>query len=173
MEECRQCGKVGHLQSMCKSKSEGGTSSTHPEAGLTEEYDGFSFDVTIGAEARVVDVAAARTHFADIWLGDTGASAHIKSSSENMINVTKCPPGTKIRQVQGSVVVEEWGTVLLEVDGPGGKHVIKLEETLIVPEITVNLFSLQRVLDLGYLRIYGEVANKCIIKKLDSTGATI
>ena len=173
MEECRQCGKVGHLQSMCKSKSEGGTSSTHPEAGLSEEYDGFSFDVTIGAEAMVVDVAAAKTHFSDIWLGDTGASAHIKSSSENMINVTKCPPGTKIRQVQGSVVVEEWGTVLLEVDGTGGKHVIKLEETLIVPGITVNLFSLQRVLDLGYLLDYGEVANKCIIKKLDSTGAAV
>ena len=63
-----------------------------------------------------------------------------------MVNVSKCPAGTALRQVQGTVNVEEWGTILLEVDSHEGKRVIKLERTLIVPGITVNLFSLQRVL---------------------------
>ena len=78
----------------------------------------------------------------DIWLGDSGASDHIKSSSSGMINVTKCPPGTTIRQVHGTVDVEEWGSVLLQVDGEDWKKTIRLDETLIVSGITVNLFSL-------------------------------
>ena len=143
-EECRQCGKVGHLQSMCKMKADGAASTSHPEAGLSEEYDGFACTVTIGnMEAMSGDAAASSTKFSDIWLGDSGASHHIKSSSADMINVTKCPPGTKIRQVQGTVDVEEWGSVLMEVDGHGGKNFIRLDETLIVPTVTINLFSLQ------------------------------
>ena len=94
----------------------------------------------------------------------------IKSSSADMINVTKCPLGTTIRQVQGTVDVEEWGSVLLQVDGSEGKRLIRLDETLIVPG---NLFSLQRVLDMGYILVYGEVANKCIIKKLATKGAAL
>ena len=59
------------------------------------------------------------------------------------------------------------------MDGSNGKRVIRLGETLIVPGITVNLFSLQRLLNTGYIPIYGEVANKCIIEKLDAKGAAI
>ena len=58
----------------------------------------------------------------------------------------------------------------MEVDGHEGKHFIRLDETLIVPTLTVNLFSLQRVLDLGYTPVYNEVPGKCIIKKLDAMG---
>ena len=61
--------------------------------------------------------------------------------------------------------------MLLQVDGADGKKTIRLDETLIVPGITVNLFSLQRVLDMGYLPVYGEVADKCIIKKVAAGGA--
>ena len=87
-----------------------------------------------------------------------------------MINVTKCPPETTIRQVQGTVDVEEWGSVLLQVDGQDGKKTIRLDETLIVPGITVNLFSLQRVLEMGYLPVYGEVVDKCILKNKTANG---
>ena len=59
--------------------------------------------------------------------------------------------------------------MLLEVDGQNGKRVIRLDETLIVPNISVNLFSIQRMLSKGYLPVYGEVDNKCIIKEKDST----
>ena len=68
---------------------------------------------------------------------------NIKATREGMVDVTKCPPGTKIRQVQGDVNVDEWGTVLLEVDAAEGKRVIQLKQTLVVPNIKVNLFSLQ------------------------------
>ena len=87
-----------------------------------------------------------------------------------MIRVTKCPPRTKIRQVHGLVNVQEWGNVQLQVDGEEGKLVIRLEQILIIPNISVNLFSLQRVITKGYLPVYGEVANKCLIKRKTDTG---
>ena len=104
---------------MCKSsKSDNNTSggSGTPEAGQFDTFDGFACEVTIGATAFVGE-SGASSKSADIWLGDSGTSHHIKSSSTGMINVCKCPPGTKIRQVQGTAVVEEWGSVLLQVDG--------------------------------------------------------
>ena len=57
------------------------------------------------------------------------------------------------------------------MDGADGKTTIRLDETLIVPGITVNQFSLQRVLDMGYLPVYGEVPDKCVIKKVATDGA--
>ena len=101
----------------------------------------------------------------DIWMGDTGFSHHIKSSRQGMIEVENCPPGTRIRQVQGVVDVKEWGTVLLDVDGVQGKRLMRLREVLIVPNIKVNLFSLQRVIDIGYIPVFGEKAGKCLIKE--------
>ena len=101
----------------------------------------------------------------DMWLGDTGSSHHIKSTRAGMVDVEPCPPGTRIRQVQGFVNVEKWGSVLLEVDGERGKHIMQLCETLIVLDINVNLFSLQRVINGGFLPVYGEVEGKCVIKK--------
>ena len=116
------------------------------------------------------DIVGEAERHVDKWLGDTGSSHHIKSTQEGMIEVRKCPPGTKIRQVQGVVKVVEWGTVLLEVDGADGKHIMKLQETLIVPNINVNLFSLQRVINKGFLPVYGEVKGKCLIKKMIEGG---
>ena len=43
--------------------------------------------------------------------------------------------------------------------------------TLIVSGITVNFFSLQRVLEMGYLPVYGEIVDKCILKKKSADGA--
>ena len=59
---------------------------------------------------------------------------------------------------------------MLQVDGEDGRKTIRLDETQIIPGITVNLSSLQRVLDMGYLQVYGEVPNKCVIKKVAADG---
>ena len=66
--------------------------------------------------------------------------------------------------------MEEWGTLLLEVDGANGKHIMRLSETLIVPNINVNLISLQRVIQGGFIPVYGEVEGKCLIKKRSADG---
>ena len=85
---------------MCKSsKTDGSTSggSRPPEAGQFDDYDGFACTVTIGSAEAVIGESIDKSKFVDVWLGDSGASHHIKSSSLGMINVTKCPPGTTIR----------------------------------------------------------------------------
>ena len=181
-EKCRKCNKVGHLQAMCKAASDraGGSSGSEgakkqPEAGQFDSFDSYMCDVTIGEELPeamvvVVDFVGEAEHLEEKWLGDTGSSHHIKSTRAGMTDVENCPPGTKIRQVQGVVDVEEWGTVLLEVDGANGKRIMKLHETLIVPHINVNLFSLQRVLNHGFIPVYGEVEGKCLIKKRTADG---
>ena len=76
------------------------------------------------------------------WMGDTGSSHHLKGDEVSMLDIHDCPEGMEINQVKGVVKVRQWGSVLWEVDGERGKHVIKLSETLIVPGIKVNLFSL-------------------------------
>ena len=181
-EECHKCGKVGHLQTMCNDASErangstkGGDAKKYPEASQFETYESFACEVTIGEEQpeeMIVEVGlVGESEFPDDkWLGDSGSSHHIKSTRDGMFNVEPCPPGTRIRQVHGFVGVKEWGTVLLEVDGEHGKHVIQLRETLIVPSINVNLFSLQRVIKGGFLPVYGEVEGKCLIKKRAASG---
>ena len=97
-------------------------------------------EVTISEpEAMIVEVglASESKRQNDKWLGDSGSSHHIKSTRSGMIDVKLCPAGTRIRQVQGPMNVKEWGTVLLEVDDASGKHIMKLCETLIVPDNSI------------------------------------
>lgn len=170
---------------MCKDANEragassnGAETKKQPEASQFETYESFFCEVLMGEqqpEALIVEVnLAGESQFEDgEWLGDTGSSHHIKSTRDGMIDVQPCPPGTRIRQVQGEVDVAEWGTLLIEVDGAEGKHVMKLCETLIVPSINVNLFSLQRVIKAGFVPVYGEVEGKCLIKKKTASGELV
>ena len=89
----------------------------------------------------VVDIIGEAKQQIDKRLGDTGSSHHIRSTREGLIN---CPPGTKIPQVQVVVEVREWGKMLSEIDNADGKRILKLHETLIVPNNNVDLFSLHR-----------------------------
>ena len=106
-ESCRKCGRIRHLQSMCKSTDKGGSGGSEgprirPEAGQFDDFESFTCEATIGAmEAMVGEqgFVGKSEQQLDTWLGDSGASYHIKSSSAGMIDVTKCPPGTKIKQV--------------------------------------------------------------------------
>ena len=128
-EECHKCGKVGHLQTMCNDASErasgstkGGDAKKYPEASQFDTYESFACEVTIGEEqpeGMIVEVGLVGESELpdDKWLGDSGSSHHIKSTRDGMFNVEPCPPGTRIRQVQGFLDVQEWGTVLLEGDG--------------------------------------------------------
>ena len=183
-EKCRSCGKLGHLQSQCKAASERASRSRNggdkkaPEGATLDTFDSFRCEVLIGdsePEAMIgeVDLAGDFSSDCDTWLGDSGSSHHIKSTATGMVDDRPCPAGTRIRQVKGVVDVAEWGTVLIEVDGEHGKHTMRLSETLIVPDINVNLFSLQRVIKMGYLPVYGEVEGKCLIKKRIPSGALV
>ena len=90
---------MGHLQKMCKSMDKSGDGSEkqkNPEVGQFEEKPGYKSmvcDIVDEAKARVGDAGEQ----INTWLGDSGSSHHIVSSSAGMINVTKCPPGMRIQ----------------------------------------------------------------------------
>ena len=87
---------VGHLQKMCKSSgSNDGADKSKPEAGQFENLPGYESCVCnlVDAEARSSYVDTPRVNK---WLGDSGSSHHIVSSSAGMIDVTKCPAGMRI-----------------------------------------------------------------------------
>ena len=102
-----------------------------PEAGKFDQFY---------CEAMMLSVEGVRLERK--WMGETGSSHHLKGDEVGMFDIHDCPDGMKINRVKGVVEVRQWGSVLSKVDGERGKHVIKLSETLIVPEIKVNLFSL-------------------------------
>ena len=80
-----------------------------PEAGQFDDFESFECEATIETmEAMVGEngFVGKTEQLLDIWLGDSKASHHIKSSSAGMIDVTTCPPGTRIKQVQGLVNVK-------------------------------------------------------------------
>ena len=89
------------------------------------------------------------------WMADTGSSRHLKGGTMGIFDIQDYPKGMKINFVQGVVKVKQWESILLEVDGDSGKRIIKLSQTLIVPSIRVNIFSLLRVVDKGYLLVFG------------------
>ena len=105
------------------------------------------------------------------WMAGTGSSYRLKGDKVAMFDIHDCLVGMEISQVQGVVKVQQWGTVMLEVEGDSRKRVIKLAQTLIVPGIRVNLFLLQRVVDIGYLPVFGEVKRKVFNKKISTRGS--
>lgn len=94
----------------------------------------------------VVEACLATDNFGgeeEVWRRDTRSSHHIKATSARMHNVgSKCSKKTRIRKIWDFVKVKEWETMLVEVDGADGKRVVKLRETLIVPDMNGNIFSL-------------------------------
>ena len=74
-------------------------------------------------EAMVASVI--NTH-STYFLGDTGASHHIVHKREYFHDMTPLPGIFKIHQVQGTVSVTHWGTVIVEVDSASGKKPLRL-----------------------------------------------
>ena len=78
------------------------------------------------------------------FLADTGASHHIVHKREFFWELSPLPGPFRINQVQGTVEVTHWGTVVLEVDGAEGKQKLTLTEVLLIQGMDFNIVSLQR-----------------------------
>ena len=79
------------------------------------------------------------------FLGDTGASHHIVWKREFFTDLSPLPGPFNINQVQGTVAVTHWGTVVLEVDGEKGKQPFWLAEVLLIETMDFNTLSLQKL----------------------------
>ena len=104
------------------------------------------------------------------FLGDTGASHHIVCKREYFSELSPLPRPFRINQVQGSVAVTHWGTVVLEVDGDNGKQPFWLMEVLLIESMDFNILSLQKLRAAGYIPVYDKVEGKVVINKEVHTG---
>ena len=76
----------------------------------------------------------------------------------------------KIQQVQGEVLVTHWDTVQLVTQSSTGPRNLLLSEILYIPTMDFNLLSLQKIIKANCIPLFGEIQNKCIIKKLLQAG---
>ena len=99
------------------------------------------------------------------FLGDTRASHHIAHRLDYFSEIFPLPGIFKIHQVQGTVTVTHWGTVILEVDSSHGKKPLRLTNCLYIDSMRFNILSLQKLREAGFIPVYSEIQDKVIIKK--------
>ena len=99
------------------------------------------------------------------FLGDTGASHHIAHRLDYFSEIFPLPGIFKIHQVQGTVAVTHWGTIILEVDSSSGKKPLRLTNCLFIDSMRFNILSLQKLREAGFIPVYSEIQDKVIIKK--------
>ena len=120
---------------------------------LSESATSISSDVLSGefmlGEATIIDDSMAEVIAADsvtststTFLGDSGASHHICHKREYFAEFSPLSEPFKFNQVQGTVVVTYWGTVILEVDSESRKIPLYLTQVLLIDtSLTIEMKS--------------------------------
>ena len=190
--QCKFCSRVGHLEKACRQKKqrdEGGPSGEasffHGGYSAVAELKrkcAYHFTSSVPLSALPLAIhsdnmwcgevmaADATKSMATTFLADSGASHHIVHRREFFSDITPIPGSFTINQVQGTVAVTHWGTVMLEVDSHTGKHPLRLTHVLLIESMKFNILSLQKMRAADYIPVYAEVPGKVIIKKKLSTG---
>ena len=125
---CHYCHKKWHWESECHAKQNDNSNNIEEEDALMTSFCTHKEDT-------------------EIWIGDTGATCHMKSSTEGMYDLEKCN-NMKIDTANGSTstvthIGKYKGNVLC-ADGETKKIVMK--NVKVVPGLVKNLFSLSTVM---------------------------
>ena len=187
---CTYCSRVGHLEQACRQKKQREEGGPRGEASFFHG-DGYSAVVELTScdfhhdlsvslpsvpsalqddEEMCGEAMAVGAEKSSTFLGDTGASHHIVCKREYFSELSPLPRPFRINQVQGSVAVTHWGTVVLEVDGDNGKQPFWLMEVLLIESMDFNILSLQKLRAAGYIPVYDKVEGKVVINKEVHTG---
>ena len=90
------------------------------------------------------------------WVGDTGATHHVVPTRQGFRTLRRATPDEAISTATNGIVkIEEWGTFEGLVTRNGIQHRITLTEVALVPSITCAIFSVTKVMDLGF-EIHGQ-----------------
>ena len=160
---CNSCKKKGHLAHMCniggqapatankatidQSSTSGGTPKKVQFTGLTKKASALK-NSHEAMTAEIVEVEAGETCNASSneWLADSGASRHICNDLRMLWDVRQLPEPVIVRQLVGEVPVTQSGTVKIQCENECGEVVqIDLQDALFVPDLRVNIFSIQRM----------------------------
>ena len=160
---CNSCKKKGHLAHMCNRGGEASatthkatvdspsTSGGKPKkvefVGGTKRASALkSANEAMAAEIVEVEAGEVCDVSHDEWLADSGASRHICNDIRMLWDVRQLPEPIIVRQLVGEVPVRQSGTVKIQCENQEGDVVqIDLHDALFVPDLRVNLFSMQRM----------------------------
>jgi predicted aspartyl protease len=140
--KCRKCGNTGHIEKICRSKSEEAKISTEQQ----EE------------ELFVATCFATSNSSSDSWLIDSGCTNHMTNDHKLFKELDKTIV-SKVKIGNGDFIsVKGKGTVAIEsLDG-----LKYISDVLYVPDIYQNLLSVPQLVELGFKVIFED--NWCLIK---------
>ena len=174
---CKVHERYGHNQENCMKKniedwvkvSEEEDSEEEEEEVLVElqpsEVDSDLVLMTLEGESEFALKAATMT---DLWIGDTGASCHLVTKDDGLINVKTI--NKKIKFGDGSILnAVKVGDLPVIVEQRSGKKVkATLENVKVVPNMICNLFSILSCLKKGW-----NIGNEKRVLKLTKGKAVI
>lgn len=137
--KCFKCHKLGHKVPKCPRRNA-------PSAKAAQVEDVF-------LTTHGMDSIAFNTQSMDRsnrWCLDSGSTSHICRDANSFSDLNSVESGELKLASRSSTNIEARGTVQLVVnDGIQNKN-IELRETLLVPDLRMNLMSVARITDQGY-----------------------
>ena len=135
---CWKCNQKGHVQMNCpqNKEQESGMMASEKEASDNE----VSFmAINQSTEKKV-----------DLWIGDTGASTHMKNTIDGLFDLRNEETIVKIGNGEGlkSTTVGTLRAIVEQTDGT--KIDVTLKNVAYVPELATNLFSITKAMENGF-----------------------
>lgn len=142
--KCHKCGKLGHVERICKSQQQQGEAKTTVEQPQEEEQ-------------LFVASCFATSSSTESWLIDSGCTSHMTYDQELFKELDKTAI-SKVRIGNGAyLAVKGKGTVAIE----GHRGLKLISNVLYVPEINQNLLSVGQLPEKGYKVLFE--GNHCLI----------
>ena len=139
--KCHRCHKTGHKIPDCRVKNE----SSSEKAGNVEEI---GFIATVINKESVLKME--KPHSGGKWCLDSGCTYHMCSDKDKFVVSQKCESVELNLSSSATTAVESKGIVKLLVANGDEQKVLNLENTLYVPDLRNNLFSVAKKTDKGY-----------------------
>lgn len=139
-------GDKGDKATAEKSTSTGGAPKKVEFACGTKKESALKFATVMTTEIIDVDAYEVSELASNEWLTESGASRHIFNDMIMLWDVRQLDTPVIVRQMVGQVPVTLCGAVRIECESESGQVVlIDLHDALVVPDLRVNLLSIQKM----------------------------
>lgn len=160
--KCFKCGKIGHRARNCQnSKETGGQFASGAE------------DVSLLTNPETsVDKAFSTVRGSNrgIWCFDSGCTSHMCNDANSFVKVTHDGEKRKLNLANSARTdILGKGVVSTETVENGNVKVLKLSDTLYVPDLRTNLLSIGKIADKGHDVVF----NKTEVKVIDCDGKVL
>jgi transposase InsO family protein len=158
---CFKCKKQGHYSTQCKSKPEKSKSEaaaeTEDSGNLKKKDKAFVAFFSSGKSAKKT------------WYVDTCASTHITYDKEQLINTTNNTTATITAANNVEMSATAVGNAKIPVVTDNGPDQVVAKNVLYVPESSVNLLSVSKMLQKGYEVLFSPKGSRIV----DTDGSSV